>query len=225
MAPNTITLFSAISFQLPAVLFMLYNPSLSGEYPRIFYLIAAIGLFLGQTLDAIDGKQARRIGASSPIGQLFDHGCDALSGVTINIVAVCTFGLGDMPMVGMLFGVFNYIMVYLANLNEYHTGIMITQVDDFGVTETQLLQILTNLIVFFCPFNPFTITLGQLGLPIFADTPISIFVFFGVAYMIFKSAYLMVKMMLEKTKNPISMIFIDCIPLGVILVACKKNKK
>jgi phosphatidylglycerophosphate synthase len=27
-----------------------------------------------QTLDAVDGKQARRTGTSSPLGQLFDHG-------------------------------------------------------------------------------------------------------------------------------------------------------
>lgn len=28
--------------------------------------------------DCIDGKQARRTRSSSPLGQLFDHGCDAL---------------------------------------------------------------------------------------------------------------------------------------------------
>jgi len=28
-------------------------------------------------MDAVDGKQARRTGTSSPLGQLFDHGCDA----------------------------------------------------------------------------------------------------------------------------------------------------
>jgi ethanolaminephosphotransferase len=38
-----------------------------------------LGLFLYQTLDAIDGKQARRTGSSSPLGELFDHGCDAVS--------------------------------------------------------------------------------------------------------------------------------------------------
>lgn len=27
--------------------------------------------------DCMDGKQARRTGSSSPLGQLFDHGCDA----------------------------------------------------------------------------------------------------------------------------------------------------
>ena len=30
-------------------------------------------------LDCLDGKQARRTKSSSPLGQLFDHGCDALS--------------------------------------------------------------------------------------------------------------------------------------------------
>jgi len=28
-------------------------------------------------MDNSDGKQARRTGASSPVGMLFDHGCDA----------------------------------------------------------------------------------------------------------------------------------------------------
>jgi len=42
-------------------------------------VLCAVGLFIYQTLDAIDGKQARRIQCSSPLGELFDHGCDALS--------------------------------------------------------------------------------------------------------------------------------------------------
>ncbi len=58
----------------------------------------AIGLFLYQSLDAIDGyvhtfsakrqahelvvecrKQARRTGMAGPLGEMFDHGCDALN--------------------------------------------------------------------------------------------------------------------------------------------------
>ncbi len=42
-------------------------------------LSCAIGLFVYQTLDAIDGKQARRTKTQSPLGELFDHGCDSLS--------------------------------------------------------------------------------------------------------------------------------------------------
>ena len=59
----------------------------------------AIGLFMYQSLDAIDGyvfmlsrgvcaseiltvlcsKQARRTGMAGPLGEMFDHGCDALN--------------------------------------------------------------------------------------------------------------------------------------------------
>jgi len=30
-------------------------------------------------MDSIDGKQARRTNTASPLGELFDHGCDAVS--------------------------------------------------------------------------------------------------------------------------------------------------
>lgn len=43
------------------------------------YASWAIGLFLYQTFDAIDGSQARRTGQSGPLGELFDHGVDALN--------------------------------------------------------------------------------------------------------------------------------------------------
>ena len=47
--------------------------------PRWIYGTFAIGLFLYQSFDAIDGKQARRTGTSGPLGELFDHCCDALN--------------------------------------------------------------------------------------------------------------------------------------------------
>lgn len=39
----------------------------------------ALCLWLYSTFDNVDGKQARRTGSSSPLGELFDHGCDALN--------------------------------------------------------------------------------------------------------------------------------------------------
>lgn len=47
--------------------------------PSWAYLQAALGLFLYQTLDATDGKQARRTNSASPLGELFDHGCDSMT--------------------------------------------------------------------------------------------------------------------------------------------------
>lgn len=40
----------------------------------------AVSIIIYQNLDNIDGKQARRTKSSSPLGMLFDHGSDAVSG-------------------------------------------------------------------------------------------------------------------------------------------------
>jgi phosphatidylglycerophosphate synthase len=49
------------------------------QCPQWSFALCALGLFVYQSLDAIDGKQARRTDSCSPLGELFDHGCDALS--------------------------------------------------------------------------------------------------------------------------------------------------
>ena len=58
-----------------------YNPGLDTNCPPWVYASWAIGLFLYQTFDAVDGTQARRTGTSGPLGELFDHGVDALNTV------------------------------------------------------------------------------------------------------------------------------------------------
>ena len=55
------------------------NDTHSFQAPRFSCFLCGLGLFVYQTLDAIDGKQARRTNSSSPLGELFDHGCDSLS--------------------------------------------------------------------------------------------------------------------------------------------------
>lgn len=47
-----------------------------------------------QTLDNLDGKQARRTGSSSPLGLLFDHGCDALNVSVGTLTMACVLQLG-----------------------------------------------------------------------------------------------------------------------------------
>ncbi|KOB70742.1 Choline/ethanolaminephosphotransferase 1, partial [Operophtera brumata] len=49
------------------------------------------------SLDAIDGKQARRTGSQSPLGELFDHGCDSISTVFIALGACIAVKLGEYP--------------------------------------------------------------------------------------------------------------------------------
>lgn len=59
--------------------FFFFNVHAFSQAPLWAYLLCAVGLFVYQSLDAIDGKQARRTNSSSPLGELFDHGCDSLS--------------------------------------------------------------------------------------------------------------------------------------------------
>ncbi|EFH38435.1 hypothetical protein ARALYDRAFT_333426 [Arabidopsis lyrata subsp. lyrata] len=57
----------------------IYSPQLDSPPPRWVHFAHGLLLFLYQTFDAVDGKQARRTNSSSPLGELFDHGCDALA--------------------------------------------------------------------------------------------------------------------------------------------------
>jgi len=90
VAPNVITLvgllFSLLSFSLT----LSFNPSFGSDAPRWLSLVAAFCLFMYQTLDNVDGKQARRTKTSSPLGMLFDHGCDAIN-ATVSAVKFNSF--------------------------------------------------------------------------------------------------------------------------------------
>ena len=61
---------------------------LDGDIPSWCFFFASLALFAYNTLDSIDGKQARRTKSSSPLGQLFDHGCDSFS-MGFFILGVC----------------------------------------------------------------------------------------------------------------------------------------
>ena len=68
MAPNLVTLIGLFFNLTSFFLYLAYDLSLSKQLPPYFYVWTAICLFVYQTLDAIDGKQARRTGTSSPLG-------------------------------------------------------------------------------------------------------------------------------------------------------------
>ena len=77
VAPNFITLVGFIVSTSATAVITYYSLFLGVEPPGWVWMYAALTLFSYQTLDAIDGKHARRTGTGSPMGELFDHGCDA----------------------------------------------------------------------------------------------------------------------------------------------------
>ncbi|KAF7195713.1 putative CDP-alcohol phosphatidyltransferase class-I family protein C22A12.10 [Pseudocercospora fuligena] len=120
MAPNAITL-SGFGFVIANILTMLYyTPTLDQDCPSWVYLSWSIGLFLYQTFDAIDGSQARRTRQSGPLGELFDHGVDALntSLEVLLFAAAMQFGQGWRTVL-VLFACL--LTFYVQTWDEYHT--------------------------------------------------------------------------------------------------------
>ena len=62
---------------------------LIGEFQSSFFF-SILSEHSIQTLDAIDGKQARRTDTQSPLGELFDHGCDSLSTIFVSLSVMIT---------------------------------------------------------------------------------------------------------------------------------------
>jgi len=79
VAPNTITFVGWFFIILSVFNTFRYDLTGEGEIPRYCFILIAVAVWTYSTLDAIDGKQARRTKSSSPLGQLFDHGCDSFS--------------------------------------------------------------------------------------------------------------------------------------------------
>ena len=120
MAPNAITL-TGLGFIVINILTMLYyTPNLDQDCPPWVYASWSIGLFLYQTLDAIDGTQARRTNQSGPLGELFDHGVDALNTSLEVLLFAATMKMGmGWRTVMVLFA--SLLTFYVQTWDEYHT--------------------------------------------------------------------------------------------------------
>lgn len=94
LAPNIITLLGGACTVVGFTLTVWYSPALCGEAPRWVYFSAAALLLSYQSLDGSDGKQARRTGSGSALGELMDHGLDACMIPLISSVAIDGMGLG-----------------------------------------------------------------------------------------------------------------------------------
>ncbi|XP_072980375.1 choline/ethanolaminephosphotransferase 1-like isoform X3 [Typha angustifolia] len=132
---------------ISAVLGYVYSPHLDTAPPRWVHLAHGLLLFLYQTFDAVDGKQARRTNSSSPLGELFDHGCDALA------CAFETLAFGSTAMCGRAtfwFWVLAAIPFYCATWEHFFTNTLILPIVN-GPTEGLIL-------IYVCHF--FTFLMG-----------------------------------------------------------------
>jgi ethanolaminephosphotransferase len=124
LAPNTITLLGLCSTLSSLALSAYYSPHFDQTLPTWLYIYAGISIFIYQTLDNLDGRQARRTGSSSPLGLLFDHGVDALncSIAAMLMAAVFQFGVTHQLFILWVMAVIPFVF---ATWEEYFTGQLI----------------------------------------------------------------------------------------------------
>ena len=98
-------------------------PTLTEAAPAWMVAFAGTALLAYATLDNMDGKQARRTGSSSPLGLLFDHGCDCLNaGITGPLIMHAAFGVppGSWHFIGIW--LLPSIPFFFNTYEEFHIG-------------------------------------------------------------------------------------------------------
>ncbi|KAL1922774.1 uncharacterized protein VTP21DRAFT_9150 [Calcarisporiella thermophila] len=121
VSPNMITLLGLCAIIINLLTLYYYSPDSKESCPSWVYFSFAIGLFIYQSFDAIDGKQARRTGTSGPLGELFDHGCDALNTTLEGLICIHSLNIQGTwwAITSLLLSTCNF---YLTTWEEYYTG-------------------------------------------------------------------------------------------------------
>ncbi|KAF2151836.1 Choline/ethanolaminephosphotransferase [Myriangium duriaei CBS 260.36] len=120
LAPNMVTLLGFFFILGNVGLLQLFDPGLTGEGPRWLYVSYAIGIWMYSTMDNVDGKQARRTGTSSGLGELFDHGIDSLNCTLASLLEASAMGLGTTP-AGVFTALIPTLPMFFSTWETYHT--------------------------------------------------------------------------------------------------------
>lgn len=118
IAPNLITLIGFLFEVFSFIVSFILSHAASRPLPGWACIMNGITLHIYQTLDNLDGRQARRTGSSSPLGQFFDHGCDAITGVFEMMKVVMSFEMGN-TMGSYIFIMLMAIGFFLTSWEEY----------------------------------------------------------------------------------------------------------
>lgn len=96
------------------------DPDLAGPKNPWIYYSYAFGVWAYSTMDNIDGRQARRTGTSSGLGELFDHGIDSLNCTLASLLMTSAVGLGSTPL-GAFTALIPTLPMFFSTWETYHT--------------------------------------------------------------------------------------------------------
>lgn len=119
-----------------------YDWTLSETLPCWVLLHGVFSTFWYQTIDAVDGKQARKTDNCSPLGQLLDHNLDQISYTVLFLEVAVTCKTGSN--FGLIFLIMPAIFTphYSIEFRKHFTKIHVTVVGLFGATESLTLMML-----------------------------------------------------------------------------------
>jgi len=116
IAPNLLTFLGFMCAFLGFVIVIL------DVIPPVSMIVCAVLFFLYQTLDGTDGKQARATRTSSQLGEIFDHGVDAIAVTLVSYtLAVCCLWGPDNPWTEYIY-ISIWCAFHTAHWEHFHTG-------------------------------------------------------------------------------------------------------
>lgn len=137
VAPNLLTVLGSLAVAVPTALAMSWAPTWTEPVPAWLMALQIAGIFLFQTLDALDGKQARKTGSSSPLGSWLDHALDIATCQLMFIGGLITLGIGQGWHAWLMLA-FIVVNNYLLHWESSHTKMLIlgngTSITDVQVT-------------------------------------------------------------------------------------------
>ncbi|CAD6576765.1 MAG: hypothetical protein ASARMPREDX12_008000 [Alectoria sarmentosa] len=120
LAPNMVTLLGFFFILTNVICLEIWVPDLVGPGPSWLYYSFAVGLWMYSTMDNVDGKQARRTGQSSGLGELFDHGIDSLNCTLASLCETAALALGPTPK-GVFTALIPCLPMFFSTWETYHT--------------------------------------------------------------------------------------------------------
>lgn len=134
LAPNMVTSIGALHCGISYGIYWFYSPNFDAPVPDWVVFLSGYCTVAYFTLDCMDGKQARRTGQSSPLGQLFDHGFDCICNLAHVSSQAGMLGVGGSIYFYILHGSI-FFAFFMAQWEEYYTGKLPHAMGEFGVTE------------------------------------------------------------------------------------------
>jgi phosphatidylglycerophosphate synthase len=118
LAPNTVTFFGYLCSVACVAMTLYFN----GTFPDWYWLVAAALLCAYQTADGSDGPQARRLRCGSALGELFDHGVDAIVTTFISFITLFCCGYGMSTPISPIMFVCTMSAFFFSNATLLHTS-------------------------------------------------------------------------------------------------------